>query len=258
MSRIIVPRRELVIPQRHKQRGFICLPAGMGLGGPKGGGDPYWANVAALLHFDGADASTTFTDQTGKTWTASGNAQLDTAQSKFGGASLLLDGSGDYASTPNGTAFQMGSGDFTVEAWVRRNGVGVIMGNWRGSIPEMCGWLLNVDASGKLNLSTGVGTSNVAHTSATTVPSGVFSHVAAVRSGTSIFLFIDGVKDANTYTRTGALNHEPSEPVSIGAVQISTSPAAFFTGHIDEVRITKGVARYTADFTPPTAAFPHS
>ena len=65
--------------------------------GGGGGTDPNFSSVTSLLHFDGVDASTTFTDVKGKTWTASGSAQLDTAQAKWGPSSLLL-GSGAYIS----------------------------------------------------------------------------------------------------------------------------------------------------------------
>ena len=74
-----------------------------------------------LLQFNGADASTTITDVnaggSAHTWTANGNAQIDTAQSKFGGASLLCDGTGDYVTTPDHADFTLGSSDFTIDCW---------------------------------------------------------------------------------------------------------------------------------------------
>ena len=76
-----------------------------------------------LLHFDGADAATTITDDnaggSAHTWTAAANAQIDTAQFVFGGASLLIDGTGDYVSTPDHADFTLGSSDFAVEARAR-------------------------------------------------------------------------------------------------------------------------------------------
>ncbi|MDI6787615.1 MAG: hypothetical protein QME51_04520, partial [Planctomycetota bacterium] len=79
------------------------------------------AYTKALLHFDGTDASTTFIDESGKIWTRYGNAQIDTAQSKFGGASGLFDGAGDYITTPDHNDFNLGSGNFTVDLRVRFN-----------------------------------------------------------------------------------------------------------------------------------------
>ena len=66
--------------------------------------------TVALLHMDGADTSTTFTDESGKTWTANGNAQIDTAQSVFGGASGLFDGTGDYLSASDHADWQLDGG----------------------------------------------------------------------------------------------------------------------------------------------------
>ena len=71
------------------------------------------AYTKSLLHFDGTDASTTFTDESGKTWTAHGNAQIDTAQSVFGGASGYFDGSGDYITTPDRADFDFDGQQFT-------------------------------------------------------------------------------------------------------------------------------------------------
>lgn len=73
----------------------------------------------ALLNFEGADASTTMIDDFGNTWTASGNAQIDTAQSKFGTSSLLLDGTGDYVSSSNFTS--LGDGSWEISLWARFN-----------------------------------------------------------------------------------------------------------------------------------------
>lgn len=74
-----------------------------------------------LLHCDGTDGSTTFSDNgvTGHTVTANGNAQIDTAQSKFGNASGLFDGTGDYLTIPDHADWNFGTGNFTIDAWIR-------------------------------------------------------------------------------------------------------------------------------------------
>src|SRR3990167_8969973 len=87
------------------------------------GGSSFDSYTKLLLHGDGSDASTTITDEIGKTVTAVGNAQLDTAQKKFGTASILLDGTGDYATVPDSDDWNFGAGDFTIDFWVRFNGV---------------------------------------------------------------------------------------------------------------------------------------
>src|SRR3990167_7740340 len=76
-------------------------------------------DTSLMLHMDGADASTTFTDETGKTVTANGNAQIDTAQSKFGGAAALFDGAGDYLTVSGSADWDLGTGDFTIDFWFR-------------------------------------------------------------------------------------------------------------------------------------------
>lgn len=83
--------------------------------------DPFWASTMLLLRMDGANNSTAFTDlsSTPKAVTANGDAKVSTAQSQFGGASLLLDGNGDYLSFPASADFAPGTGDFTVECWIR-------------------------------------------------------------------------------------------------------------------------------------------
>lgn len=83
-------------------------------------GDAYYPQVAALLHFDGVNGSTTITDNSKNnfTITATNGAVISTAQSKFGGASVFLDGTNDYLVTPTTSAFTFGTGDFTVELWI--------------------------------------------------------------------------------------------------------------------------------------------
>ncbi len=77
---------------------------------------------------DGTNGSTAFMDSgnNGKTVTAYGNAQVSTAQSKFGGASAYFDGNGDYLSTPDSDDFYLGNNDFTLEAWVYKNNTGSV------------------------------------------------------------------------------------------------------------------------------------
>jgi hypothetical protein len=81
-----------------------------------------------LLHFDGTDAATTFTDSntggSAKTWTAIGNAQIDTAAFKFSTASGLFDGTGDGISTPDHADFTLGSGNFTIDCWFNCTSLG--------------------------------------------------------------------------------------------------------------------------------------
>jgi hypothetical protein len=89
-----------------------------GVSGPT---DPYFSNVSLLLHGDGTNGSTTIVDSSAspKTLTAFGNAQISTAQSKFGGSSIAFDGTGDYLSISSSNDLTLGTSDFTLETWAR-------------------------------------------------------------------------------------------------------------------------------------------
>lgn len=183
-----------------------------------------------------------------------GNAQVSTAVSKFGGSSMYFDGTGDYLTTQSSATLGLGSGDFTVEAWIYPTGVSgtdSVIFDFRSGNSGNNGPLLIIGAGGSNPLV------YVAAGSARITGSGVtlntWSHVAVSRSGTSTRLFLNGVQTGSTYTDTN--NYLTPARVWIGADD-DGSPNAYFIGYIDDLRITKGVARYTANFTPPTQAFP--
>lgn len=231
------------------------LLAAYGATGGGGGGDPDFASVVSLLHFDGTNGSTTFTDQKGKAWTAYGAAALTTSQKKFGTASLSLNGTDAGIQTPNSTDFDFGTGDFTAEAWVYLNSntsLGYIFNRGNGAGTNG-GFAMAVNASGQLLL--------VYHgfafqtAGATTLNTGQWYHLAICRAGTTVRLFVDGVIDASATNSTN-YTAAASTPNTIGSNLDAGVPSQFLSGFIDDVRITKGVARYTAAFTPPTAPFP--
>ena len=248
MSHVLTPRRDLVLPSRFRQKqgGFIMNPYAYGSnGGPT---DPHWANVSSLLHFDGADGSTTIVDQTGKTWAAIGNAQIDTAQSKFGGASCIFDGNNDELYGAPHADFGFGTGDFTWECFVRRANSNCVIFDNRTSGIGSASIVTFIDPSGNLCFyRTETVTGSGATVSATT-----WTHVAWCRSVGTLRMFIGGIKVSET-SMTSDMGS--SRPMRIGREVVNT---ADYSGHIDEVRITKGVARYTVNFTPPTAPFPNS
>jgi hypothetical protein len=206
--------------------------------------DPFFDNVTLLLHCDGSDGSTTFTDVKGHTFTANGNAQIDTAQSKFGGASGLFDGSGDYLTVGDSSDWDL-PGDFTLECWVRPSnvtGVKSVIGfpNFSTSWLGLNGNKIYTNLNGSGN------------TGATAITANVWTHLAVVRSGSTVTMYVDGVaQTAAAFTYATGLT-----PPGLMFGAVSTSGSVWpFAGHIDDLRITKGVARYTANFTPPTVAF---
>jgi len=180
-----------------------------------------------------------------------GNAQISTSVYKYGTGSLYFDGTGDYLQIPFSQNFTM-NGNFTAECWVyvtsAPNAYGGILAFSNDT--ENVGW----------NILIGGNTSkfhfNVAMTytdTATSITLNTWTHLALVRSGSTGKLYINGVADANTVT-TSATATCPTNP-QIGSYPL-ISGRTFF-GYIDDVRITKGYARYTANFTPPIAAFPN-
>jgi hypothetical protein len=220
--------------------------------GGGGGGIP----SVLLMHFDGTDGSTTFTDEYGHTVTPSGNAQIDTAQSKFGGASGLFDGSGDYLSTTDSDDWSFGSGDFTVEGWIRPSTVSVrqeILAQRNDTLSPNDFWAVSLTSSGTIRTFAIAGGAAVTDRTGTTVLStNTWYHVAIVRLSGSVQIYVEGVGNAS-----GGTNGAGAWPNSTSALYFGVGDNAgsnAYSGHMDEWRITKE-ARYTANFTPPSAAF---
>ncbi len=210
--------------------------------------DPFYNSVSLLLHCDGANASTTFTDTspTPKTVTTNGNAQISTTQSKFGGASALFDGVGDSLSL-TGTSFN--TEDFTVEGFIRTSSTGqtFVLFDSRNSDFTDNGFVFYVRTTNKLTF--GRGNPFVVTEGTTDVPINVWNHITLTRESGVVRCFLNGVQEFSvTDTKSFSLT-----TWRIGH-QFDTS-GTHGTFYIDELRITKGVARYTQSFAPPVAPF---
>lgn len=212
-------------------------------------GDPYYDNVALLLHCDGADGGATFTDVKGSTITVIGGAVTSTAKKKFGTASLRLPATSACLSIP-APAASIGSGDFCLELHLSRetnNAIaGVfVMGSDGGKL------MLNLDCPGggtPAHVRAYIGADLVGYAdSAILYNSASLSHIALSRSGGTVKLFVDGVL-SDTRTSTTSI---PSAASTIGYDGYSG-----MVGNIDEFRLTVGAARYTESFLPPTEAYP--
>ncbi len=218
-------------------------------------GDANFADVSLLLHGDGTSGSTTITDSssTPKTITVNGNAQIDTAVKKFGTGSIEFDGTGDYLTAPDDAAWDLGSSDFTIEAWVYPTASPaqpIIVGQWTSSYAWVL--LLSNDGNRYLRGLLYNGSFNdYVSTSALSLNS--WNHCAFVREGNTVSLYLNGTSVYST-TFTGSVSTSTSA-LSIGANSAGGSP---FQGYLDDIRITNGVARYTSNFTPPTSAFPNA
>lgn len=213
--------------------------------------DPYFSNVVSLLHMDGTNASTTFTDQKTRTWTAGGTAQLSTAQFRFGTASGRFSVAGDYISSPTVAGDSISTGDFTLELWARWNTFGSDKKYILCADSTSSYWQFNHDST----LGPGfIASTNVILNQGSNAgwSTGTWYHVALVRYGTNFTIYRNGTSVA-TATSSVTLGHFST--LFIGGTSIDT--AASSDAWFDDVRFTKGIARYTANFTPPTMPFPN-
>lgn len=220
-----------------------------------GGSDPHWSNVMVLVGADGTDGAAAVNEAgSGITLARLGTPQNDTAQAMFGAGSWLFDGSDVVTVT---TASAMGfPGQFTVESFVRFNAISPTIAStifFKGGSTFSYDWALYYFPGNGLRFRMNTGSSSI---DAPWSPStGVWYHVAADRDASNVLrVYINGVM-GNKATVSGTLG--TSSTAGIGA---ANNPAWYLNGHLDEVRITKGVARYASDagFTVPTAAFPRS
>jgi len=228
--------------------------------------DPYLSNVSLLLPF-----SATFADASSNNLavTAYGDAQISTAQWPFSGsgASLLLDGTVDKLSLPQPlpSSLQLDFGSYTVEAWVYTTSTATqaILGNLDNQTGNGHYWMIiNSTVNGLHTVQWCTPNGNIYQWGTATLPTSQWHHIAATYDGTTTRVFLNGsllTAGSNSFST----NRNNNVPFYIGASHnvggnytLGGATIFDFIGNISNVRITKGVARYTANFTPPTAPFP--
>lgn len=204
--------------------------------------DPYWANVVSLLNFE-----TGFNDATGKIWIPNGSPTIDTLDSKFGDNSVIKSGSGDLY-TSSGVDFQF-PGDFTIEAWIKTDpdSRNTMLIGYSTSRNELLPLYLDSAGSGRVfwkgsNAITGL-----------VLPIGTWFHYALTRNNNALRAFVNGNQQGGTVSRIGTVG------VTSGLIYILGDRGTYqnWRGRLDELRITKGVARYVSNFTPPSNPFPN-
>jgi len=224
--------------------------------------DPDFSSVIALLHFDGANGSTVFTDSsdTGLTFTNAGTPTISTAESQFGGSSGLFEKPGEATASNSDAALSLSNTDFTIEAWVfyltsaiGTNGIG-----GTGTLQGSFGAWMRILSNNTVQVFIGRGIGPTAAITSAAISRDTWTHIAFtfVTATDTMTVWINGVDNG---TETSTLDPVATN-CSVGRQYSETSGQALtdgdFEGYIDEFRITKGVARYTSNFTPPTEAFP--
>jgi hypothetical protein len=205
-------------------------------------------NTSLLLNFTNA----AIIDNTAKNVLETvDNAQISTTQSKFGGASLAFDGSGDWLAGPPTPQTDLGSGDFTIEAWLYRTASGAASDSGivsRGAPTTLNGFVFGYTSANVLVFSFNY--SGAIVTGVTVIPANTWTHVAVSRNGNTFRLFVNGVLDA-TATSTNSQTTNAGDIFYVG--RSGYDSGRIVTGYLDDVRITKGIARYTSNFTPQTS-----
>lgn len=219
-------------------------------------GDPFWQSVVLYLRGDGLHQSRSFTDLSPNAFRATrfGNAELSATVSRFGYTSVNPGGSGGAVQFPAGTAFQYGTGDFTVEAFLymtafNASGSAVFSQTVSGTNYFLC----SISAAGApafIGTPSGGGTLIFG-------PGNMslrrWHHFAITRASSTVRVFLDGVSGTPTVNST---NFSDTTRIPTVGNYPHNFTTVFFSGFISELRITKGVARYTSSFAPITAPFP--
>lgn len=212
--------------------------------------DPYSANVVLALDLDSAN----IVDHKGHIITAGGNASVSSVKSKFGKYALYFDGTGDYIYSANSVDWAMGTGNYTLDAWIypTQTGVQMTIFDTRASAAGSGIWY-GINTAGKLS-TWGFGGAWAGAASPNAVTYNAWNHIAFVRNGTNFYVFLNGNLE-QTFTGVGA--NSTDQAITIGGPidYRDTGTTNKFYGYMDSVRITKGVARWSASFVPPTVRF---
>ncbi len=228
-------------------------------GGTGGGGNDGFTKV--MLHFDGANGSTSFPDtakgaSAPRTWTSHGAAQLNSAQVKFGTNSLLSGVAPSWIDTPGSDDFTLGVLDFTVDSWIYLTGVvfstRILTGQANAAGGDLS-FYLGLNASNQITAflsSDGAGGTAVNGSSSVSI--NTWHHFAFVRRGNVLKLFLDGIQEGGDQAFTGAAHNSAA---SLSILRPGDDNALYFAARVDEFRLSVGIARWSSNFTPPTKSY---
>jgi len=226
--------------------------------------DPYFNNVSLLLHFDGASGSTDFVDNSSKLQVVNyeGSTSLNNTNYKFGSASAYFNSLGSKVYVANSPDFVFGSADFTIECWVY-----IVTGQAYARIIHFGPFwqsnnafnLLAIDADYPNKITFArykLGVSRLC-VSTLDIKRDTWYNVAVTRKDGIFRLFINGILESTNSNYVGiTIEENTTTTVTVGSA-ITTSGGEDLIGYVDELRITKGIARYVSNFTVQTESFPN-
>lgn len=220
-----------------------------------------------LIHSDTTDGSTSFEDSGGgdnspHSITPNGNVHHETDESYFGTTSIYFDGSGDYLSMNDNEDWDFGTEDFTIDFWFRptedpaASQFPLATTYFSGGVFDG-GYYIAFNPSKHIQFVSYSG--NTVQTNKVWVPSpaitlSTWNHLAFVKTGGNLILYINGSSQGPVVNSYSIDSSATSHPLTIGAIDVGGYTAGF-DGYIDELRISKGIARWTSDFTPPTREY---
>jgi len=209
-----------------------------------------------MLHMDGADGSTTFTDSSDSARVVStfGTVQIDTAQSVFGGASGLFDGDSDYLTIPYSTDFDFGSGDWTIDFRARFASAATVYDIWSPYVEGSGGFIARIypASGGDGYLSLYNDSPSEYRLESLTFALNTWYHFAFVVSSNRWYMFRDGTLINSGGTAVAGTFNADSNTIQLGR---RSDGQYYMNGWLDEFRVVKGTAVWTSNFTPPSAAY---
>jgi len=223
-------------------------------------GDVYFPQTELLLPLNGSNGATSTSDLSNRNNTSSfsGNAQISTAQSKFGGSSLAFDGSGDKITI--GDSYwndAISTVDFTIEYWLRlnvQNATHRLITNYTGSTN---GWGMYYSTNNYIDFfwyhsSSWYYLNNVTGGTKSVIPNDTWTHVAVTRHGDTWRLFLNGTAENTRTSLAHTIVSSSQNELTFGVRPDTGAQGA--NAYVNDLRITVGEARYTSNFTAPTTA----
>ena len=205
---------------------------------------------------DGVNAGTTFTDSSfaPHTITVSGDTNTSSTQKKFGPTSAYFDNTGDFLTVPASSDWNVYGSDYTVDFWFYATS----FADWDGLVAcnssDPYGWNIQLDAAGRLLYMAGDGGTwefNTYNTGQTALSLNTWYHVAMTKSGTTWNIYVDGTLYQGPYTASA----QNTDAVDLSIGRAPVWGARDFNGYIDELRMSKGIVRWSTNFTPPATSY---